>query len=183
MAQQTITFDKERAFLLLSALHKLVRRNSTEKAMVVARELFLMAPSMFWGEVKTIAVEDVAQPTEIIAVDVLHRQWKELPKEDSSEKGILWALDAVKVLAEAQKDRRADELIHLFKKNPESPFLAELRRWDPELTDAIHDMHTMEGRRKGKGYQHFIEKASKCENKHPRYAIWRELWEQEMKGR
>ena len=180
-SQQTLGFDKDRAFLLLSSLHKLVRRNLPQQAMVAARELFLMQPDVFWAEVKTIAVEDVAQPTEIIAVDVLYRQWRELSKDDRLGKGLLWGLDAVKILAEGLKDRRADELIHLFKSKPESWLLTELKNWDPELRDAIYDKHTLEGRKAGKGYKHFLERGSKTENKHPGYAVWRGYWEEEMK--
>jgi hypothetical protein len=171
--QAALSFDRDRALVLLSAMHKFVRRGLAEEAMVAGLELFSMSPAMFWAELRTIAVEDVAQPLGILSVDTLNRQWKELKEEHQKTKGRLWVLDAVKILADSQKDRRADELLYLIERFPDSSMLQRLKK----VPDYVFDKHTKEGARKGRGFKHFEQDGTKCENKSDAYDFWRTSWE------
>ncbi len=157
----SLDFNQERAYDLLSAMHKFVRRQMPIEAMLAGRELCGMAPSMFWAEAKVIAVEDVAQPLEICAVDALARQYLELGRDNQRSKGRLWAMDAMKILAEAKKDRRADELLHQSLPLPD------------QLPDFVYDKHTAQGRKLGRGEEHFEEIGSYTVNKSEEYEKWR----------
>ncbi len=184
-SQAKLGFDPTRAAYLLSALHKYIRRSRPFEAMSTGLDLAEMAPSMFWGEITTIAVEDVAQPLEIVAIGMLKTQYEALSKENQVGKGRLWITDACKILAEAPKDRRADEFLHTLKSRgyagPKA-LLAQVISSDPEIRDAIEDKHTYEGKQKGRGYAHFVEEGSKCTKMVPEYEKWRKLWVEAMKG-
>jgi hypothetical protein len=87
----------------------------------------------------------------------------------------------IKMLAEAPKDRRADELLHLLRKTGKPPALSIIETIRTNLfTPEVFDKHTLEGRRLGHGSEHFVKEGSKCTNMLPEYEIWRAVFEDVM---
>jgi len=168
-----------------SALQKAVRRCETERAMYAALMLLEKGGSWItWKRLSVIADEDVGQPEVITAIDTLYRKFQALRKS-REEKGYSWdekrcVVLAAKILAEAPKDRRADEFLDLvdtIEKNKDKiPNLKLiLENWMP--MDEAYDMHTKEGRRMGRGLEYWYKVSSKCVNMTPKYEEWRSWFE------
>ena len=169
---------KERCGNLTSAIHKYVRRSMPLEAMMAAHDLYLLRPYQCMGELRTVSIEDVSQPLEIVCVDVLLRQITDMGRNEFLDgKNLLRVMDAAKILAEAKKDRRADELFNLTLPQYQTPQSQELLRRLRQLADYVYDKHTPKGRRMGRDTRHFVEEASVCKDKSPAYDDWREIWE------
>jgi hypothetical protein len=65
----TLHYNREEARLLLSAMHKHVRRSRPLEAMLAAYLLAKMSEVNAWSELRIIAIEDVAQPLEVDTVE------------------------------------------------------------------------------------------------------------------
>jgi hypothetical protein len=77
---------------------------------------------------------------------------------------------ASQVLAEAQKDRMADELLHIEKSHnryqPAAQYYSKLLRWeDKDITPHM-----------SRGYKYFLEVKSDTKNQKPSYQEWRKFW-------
>jgi replication-associated recombination protein RarA len=172
--------DREELGIWKSVLQKAVRRGMTEKAMFAAYRLVSLNWWSCWKRLSVIADEDVGQPEAITTVDVLYRKFMALKKE--SKKGELsWdmkrcAICAAKILAEAPKDRRADEFLELLDAMEKHGKDEELRKEKQELEaipDEALDMHTLQGRRMGRGDLYWYEVSSDTVNKTSEYEAWR----------
>jgi hypothetical protein len=176
-----VKVDSEDASLWKSVLQKAVRRGMTEKAMYAAYKLASLNWWNCWKRLSIIADEDVGQPEAITAVDVLYRKFMAL-KKDGKEKKLSWDMQrcvvcAAKILANSPKDRRSDEFLELIDAVEKRTDDEELRKKEEELEripDEALDMHTLAGRRMGRGNLFWYEVSSETVNQAPQYKAWRE---------
>lgn len=171
---------REELSIWKSALQKAVRRGMTEKAMYSAYRLTSLNSWSCWKRLSVIADEDVGQPDAIAAVDALYRKFMALKRE--SKKGELsWDMKrcvvcAAKILAEAPKDRRADEFLELLdaieKRADKDKDLAEKLETLSKIEDYVLDMHTIQGRKMGRGNLFWYEVSSETVGKTPEYEEW-----------
>jgi replication-associated recombination protein RarA len=169
--------------VLKSALQKSIRRGLTEKAMSFA--LLLLEKSWFvcWRRLRIIATEDVGQPEIIDAVENLYQmflEFKNAKKGEISWDGKRITVLAALIMAEAKKDRRADEFLELWdvmQKRKDVQALQNLKELWTAVPDEALDMHTVQGRRMGRKEEYWYAVSSKCENMTEAYAKWRSWWE------
>jgi replication-associated recombination protein RarA len=173
--------DSEELGIWKSVLQKAVRRGMTEKAMYAVYRLVSLNWWSCWRRISVIADEDVGQPDAIVAVDVLYRKF--LAMKGGTEKGELsWdakrcVLCAAKILSEAPKDRRGDEFLELMEaieKHGKDEQLQKIKTELEAIPDEALDMHTLQGRRMGRGDLYWYEVSSETVNKTPEYEAWRE---------
>jgi replication-associated recombination protein RarA len=169
--------------VLKSALQKSIRRGLTEKAMSFA--LLLLEKSWFvcWRRLRIIATEDVGQPEIINAVENLYYlflEFKNAKKGEISWDGKRITVLAALIMAEAKKDRRADEFLELWdvmQKRRDVQALQNLKELWTAVPDEAYDVHTVQGRRMGRKEEYWYAVSSKCENMTEAYAKWRSWWE------
>lgn len=173
--------DSEELGIWKSVLQKAVRRGMTEKAMYAAYRLVSLNWWSCWKRLSVIANEDVGQPLEIVAVDVLYRKF--LAMKGATGKGELsWdakqcVIVAAKILAESKKDRRGDEMLELLdivEKHGDDVELQKIKAEFEAIPDEALDMHTLKGRRMGRGERYWLEVSSETVNRTPSYEVWRE---------
>lgn len=165
--------------ILMSALQKCVRQGLTENAMYHALKLADRSWWVCWRRLSVIADEDVGQGWAIVAVDVLFRKFLAM-KRHRKEKELSWDMKrcvvlASKILAEAPKDRRSDEFLELLdwiEKRPEDKQLKEIEHELAYIPDEAYDMHTIQGRKMGRGLLYWYEKSSETVNRTPKYERW-----------
>jgi replication-associated recombination protein RarA len=169
--------------VLKSALQKSIRRGLTEKAMSFA--LLLLEKSWFvcWRRLRIIATEDVGQPEVVNAVENLYQmflEFKNAKKGQISWDGKRITVLAALIMAEAKKDRRADEFLELWdvmQKRKDVQALQNLKELWTAVPDVAYDVHTLQGRRMGRKEEYWYAVSSKCENMTEAYSRWREWWE------
>lgn len=113
-----------------------------------------------------------------MAVDCLFHKFMAM-KKPRKERGLSRDMKrcvvcAARTMAEAKKDRRADEFLELvdaMEKNPESK-LKSLKDTFSNIPDEAFDMHTLEGRRMSRGLLYWYEQSSKTVNKTSAYEKW-----------
>jgi replication-associated recombination protein RarA len=167
--------------LIKSCLQKTIRRGMTEAAMYWAWRLVEANSWSCWRRLSVIADEDVGQPEAIVAVDVLYRKFMATKKE-SKDKKLSWdakrcVVCAAKILAESPKDRRADEFLELMDaiENDSMPnLLKRVKSTFDAVPDEALDVHTIQGRKLGRGDLFWYEVSSETVNKTPAYEKWRE---------
>jgi replication-associated recombination protein RarA len=169
--------------VLKSALQKAIRRGMVEKAMSFSLLLLEKGGSWItWKRLSTIADEDVGQPEVIVAVDCLYRKFHAMKPKDGK---VSWDMKrcvvlAARILAEAEKDRRADEFLEIWtamEKHKDIQALQNLRELWTAIPDEAYDVHTLQGRRMGRREEYWYAVSSKCENMTEAYAKWRSWWE------
>jgi len=184
-----VSDDQEKAGvgLLESALQVCIRRGQTEKAMFFAVELVKKGGwYLAWRRLRVIAVEDVGGASVISAVEALYRQFLEWKGKDGD--GTSWdclrcVTCAAKILADAPKDRRADEILELLWAFEKCPDDAELQQWHDELSsvpDDAYDVHTLQGKKMGRGLLHWYTNSSYTDKKTLAYNTWRYRFESVM---
>jgi replication-associated recombination protein RarA len=138
------------AYDIVSALQKAVRRSQPEQAAAFAIELTQSGHGHWlWKRLRVICVEDCSPEATGLVADVaaLHEQWKASKGDD-----LLAVARAAVALALAPKSRVVDWLVLLHVADDAQPV---------EVPDEALDMHTRQGRRMGRGRQHFAEEASR----------------------
>jgi replication-associated recombination protein RarA len=137
-----------------SALQKGIRRGDEKVALFFASELDLAGHGKYvWKRLLIITSEDVgiAEPNMPATIRALYENWKELRESKGVPSHRLVLLHAVLLLVNAAKSRRVDDANWaIYKDN-------DLR---VEMPDYAFDMHTLRGRRMGRGVQHWEEEAS-----------------------
>jgi replication-associated recombination protein RarA len=140
---------------VISALQKEIRRGKEYEAVYWARELESFNSKALWNRLRVIASEDIglADPLASLIVDVLAKQYYDAVdrKNDSSR---LFLVHAVLYLTRAQKSRIVDHLLAVVY-NDERML---------EIPDYALDMHTVRGKKKGRGLEHFFTESSKLKN-------------------
>jgi len=152
------TFHGFAADHIISALQKEIRRGNTENAALLAYEMILTSPALedyMWHRLKVISVEDIGFGDLMapVIIQSLFQMTSTCDRAVGERK--LYAVHAVRFLCQCEKDRSSDEMINWIS------HASELGQALPAIPDYALDMHTAEGKSKGRGRRHFFEEASK----------------------
>ncbi len=162
-------YDQDRMYKLLSAFQNRIRDGKVAQAMYLGYQIWEMHAGIFWNRVQVVAVEDA--PAAIIAMGILRDWYDDLPLEKRLGEGRMAVLRAGQLLAQAQKDRMADELLHTI--------IAARKGYAPAQQD-IARLGTFEDKdivpHLGRGYRYFVEVKSQTENQSADYQDWRPEW-------
>jgi replication-associated recombination protein RarA len=158
---------------VISALQKEIRRGRVENAALLAYELLVTSSRLedyLWRRLLVISVEDVglAEPHAALLVAALHRMLDVLPR-GAGERTLL-AVHAVRYLCRCPKDRSSDEMLHWIASGAESGALR------PTIPDYALDMHTVVGRRKGRGATHFWTEGTQLSPELPERDVTYRRW-------
>jgi replication-associated recombination protein RarA len=149
---------------LISTLQKAIRRGELRLAILVARELYESSAELeavMWSRLCVISCEDVGDGSyqEPVVVNSLFQMHERLDR--SAGDRWLFAVHAVRYLAERQKDRTSDEwanlALHLIEAN-EQPF---------EIPDYALDVHTRRGQEAGRNVDGFWAEGSRVVPERP----------------
>jgi len=168
--------EREEASILKSLLQKSIRRGEIERAMYASYKLSSKKTGwILWKRLNVIAVEDVLEPNIISAVSNLG--WQARKYGYDSWDGKRCAVATALLMAEAKKDRRADEFLELMDKieklGDKDKELAEKLKALTKIEDYVLDMHTYAGKKMGRGNLFWYEVSSETVNKKAEYEVWR----------
>lgn len=143
---------------VISAVQKEIRRGNTENAAMLAYEMLITSAEMeayLWGRLQVISVEDIGMgnPQAPILVESLFQMHHRIARPGGDR--YLFAIHAVRFLCECQKERGSDDLINWMRRRMEDENAV------PVIPDYAVDMHTRRGQEMGRGYQHFLDEASR----------------------
>jgi replication-associated recombination protein RarA len=142
---------------LLSALQKDIRRGKEYEALFWAIELEGFNPTALWNRLKVIASEDIgcASPFVPMLIETLAKQYSDFKGKAESR---LFLANAVVILARSKKSRITDDLLNVV--------YGEILHEDKKLKipDYALDMHTLRGRKLGRGIEHFFAVGNTLEN-------------------
>jgi len=152
------TFNGFQADHVISALQKEIRRGNTENAALLAYEMIITSHQLedyLWHRLKVISVEDIGfgEPLAPVLIQSLFEMTSACDRATGERK--LYAIHAVRYLCACQKDRSSDEMINWINHSSQSGKLL------PVIPEYALDMHTAEGKKKGRGRRHFFEEASR----------------------
>lgn len=145
---------------IISSLQKEIRRGNIENAALLAYEMLITSPELeeyLWGRLQVISVEDVGYGNlnAPVLVETLFQMHHRVPRPRGDR--YLFAIHAVRVLAQSQKERGSDELLNWLQ------IAVEKQSRLPEIPDYALDMHTRRGQEMGRDYMHFLTEASKVQ--------------------
>lgn len=143
---------------IISALQKEIRRGHEENAVLLAYEMILTSPALedyLWYRLKVISVEDVGfgDVNAPVLVQSLYQMTSSFDRSVGERK--LFAVHAVRYLCRCLKDRSSDEMVNWV------IHASEQGKAIPVIPEYALDMHTAEGKKKGRGRKHFFSEASK----------------------
>ena len=144
---------------VISTLQKSIRRGEVRAAVLCALDLSATSTELdtyLWDRLHVIAVEDVgfAQPAAIATIVALDIARQRFPPGSHDRQ--LFAVHAVRVLAESAKDRSNDELANVVRLDADAGVL-------PEIPDHALDMHTRRGQQIGRGLPHFLSEGARVD--------------------
>lgn len=145
---------------IISALQKEIRRGNTENAALVAYEMLASSPELeayLWERLMVISVEDIGfgNLQAPVLIETLYQMHHRYPRPRGDR--YLFAIHAVRVLCESQKERGSDLLLNWIERTGQQP----------TIPDYALDMHTRRGQEMGRDYLHFLEEASKVRPEWP----------------
>jgi replication-associated recombination protein RarA len=144
---------------LLSALQKDIRRGNEYEAVFWAAELESFNPKTLWNRLRIIASEDIgiANPLAPLIIDVLEKEYNSA-KERGNDSYRLFLVHAVLFLARSPKSRIVDDLLNVV--------YGEIQHEDKKLPipDYALDMHTLRGKKMGRGFDYFFSEGIKLSN-------------------
>jgi len=151
------TLNDFQADEVISSLQKEIRRGNTENAALLACEMLLTSAELeefLWFRLQVISVEDVGYGNiqAPILIDTLYRMHERIPRPHHDR--FMYAIHAVRVLAQSEKERGSDELKNWAMGTLEEGTL-------PQIPDYALDMHTQRGQQMGRDFLHFLTEASK----------------------
>ncbi len=149
---------------LISTLQKSIRRGDVRLAMLVARELYETSAELeavMWSRLCVISAEDVGDGSfqEPVVVNALFQMHERLGREAGDR--WLFAVHAVRYLAERVKDRTSDEwanLVMLLMDASPRPF---------EIPEYALDVHTRRGQESGRSVAEFWTDGAIVANERP----------------
>jgi replication-associated recombination protein RarA len=149
---------------VISALQKEIRRGHTENAVLLAYEMARTSPPLedyLWQRLLVIAVEDIGfgEPQALLLVHALYQTVQTFDRSVSER--VLFAVHAVRYLCNCPKDRSSDEMLNWVMRAVAS---GQARA---QIPDYALDMHTAEGRARGRGARHFWTEGTQLD---PEYA-------------
>jgi len=145
-------------FEAMSAMQKCIRRGMEEEAYFFALKLEEFNPTMLWNRLQIIVSEDIGtgNPTLPITFNIL-REWyfKNLQK---GKAGDLELTHIILLMCRSKKNRDAPHLM----------IVAELKlkheNYEIAIPDFAFDRHTVQGKKMGRGWDHFFKESQKLEN-------------------
>jgi len=143
---------------IISATQKEIRRGNTENAALLAYEMLTTSVEMeeyLWGRLQVISVEDVGYGNlnAPILIETLYQMHQRIPRPRGDR--YLFAIHAVRVLCQSQKERGSDDLNNWVNQAVEKNGVR------PAIPDYAIDMHTRRGQEMGRDYLHFLTEASR----------------------
>jgi hypothetical protein len=123
-----------------------------------------------WRRLNIIAVEDILDPTVIVAVAELGKQASHYGYGEYDGKRCATA--AAKIMSEYTKDRSADEFCEVMDYVGKHLTDDDCKKWIADLSkvdDYVYDVHTPEGRRRKRGDVYWLEISSQVKNASPKY--------------
>jgi replication-associated recombination protein RarA len=149
---------------VISALQKEIRRGNMENAALLAYEMLTTSPEMeafLWSRLQVISVEDVGlgNISAPVLVETLFQMHQRITRPQGDR--YLFAIHAVRVLCQSEKERGSDELLNWVSRavNNEGRL--------PDIPDYALDMHTQRGQAMGRDFAHFLAEASKVSPEMP----------------
>lgn len=145
--------------LVISAMQKCIRRGEEEQALRLAYELYITSSfheDKMWNRLLVIPVEDIGfgdinAPAFVRNLNDLR---KEFPYGDGDRP--IFFMYAIRYLCKCQKERSTDHIKNIIMKEFEAGYV-------PEIPDYAIDMHTIQGRARGRDVFYFLDEASKVE--------------------
>jgi len=145
---------------LISALQKCIRRGMDYEAVHFAIELETFNPTMLWNRLRIISCEDIgpANPVMPLLIDLLQKQYLAEKSKLTTNTHQLFLINAVVCLCHSQKSRITEDLLSIvnYERENENKFL--------NIPDFALDIHTKQGKNKGRGIDHFFTEGNKIEN-------------------
>jgi replication-associated recombination protein RarA len=144
----------------ISAMQKCIRRGMEKEAMQFAVELLSTSKqfhTMVCNRLEIISHEDIdtqADPRIVPFVAVAMYQARTWYDPEKMGKSRMAIGNAIRLMARAQKSRQGDHF-HVA-----IGLASELEGFVPQIPDWAHDMHTIEGKKKGRGLDHFREEGA-----------------------
>lgn len=151
-----ITPGGYRADEMISCLQKSIRRGRTEDAVRAAYELFLTSEEMeayMWKRLLVISAEDIGLGAPEATQVVLSLETASERMDRGSGDYSLFFVHAVRYLCNCRKERGSSLLACVVERRIRDgvPF---------EFPDYVYDMHTVEGQKRGRDYEHFRREAA-----------------------
>jgi replication-associated recombination protein RarA len=147
---------------LFSALQKDIRRGKEYQALFWAAEIESFCPAGLWNRLKVIASEDIgpANPIMPVIIETLEKQYCDSRKRENDSYR-LFLSNAIVILARSRKSRITDDLLNIV--------YGEIQHEDKKLPipDYALDMHTLRGKRMGRGLEYFFSEGIKLSNEDP----------------
>lgn len=142
---------------LVAGLQKSIRRADYEIAVDIAYEMYITSEQFedkLWRRLTIIACEDIGfgNPYAIMVINKLDEARKLFPYTDGDRP--LFFMFAIRYLCAQPKERSTDCLKNLVIKKFEQGYV-------PTVPDYAYDVHTAQGRAKGRDIMHFLDEASK----------------------
>jgi replication-associated recombination protein RarA len=140
-------------FLAISAAQKAVRRGQPEPAAAFAIELVRSGyGAWWWRRAHVMACEDISPAATGLPSDLraLHEHWKQA--KGKGDLHLLAPARAAVALALAPKSRIVDWTVIVHAGRDAEPV---------PIPDEARDMHTLAGRKLGRGKQHFADEAGR----------------------
>jgi replication-associated recombination protein RarA len=154
------TVNGMNAFACVSAMQKCIRRGMEREAMEFAVELGHTSrnlASMTCTRLQIISHEDIGLADPFVQVYVATACQQAMSWYDSAKLG-KWRMpvgNAIRIMARAAKSREGDHFCIA------TGLKSMLDGYAPEIPDFAMDMHTMEGRKRGRGIEHFLTEGTK----------------------
>ena len=147
------------ADLVISALQKCIRRAEEDTALRMAYELYMTSTfheEKMWNRLLVISVEDIGFGNEQapIFVKTMYDLHKEYPYMDGDRP--IFFMHAIRYLCKSQKERSTDHIKNIIMKEFDAGYV-------PEIPDYAIDMHTIQGRARGRDVFYFLDEASKVQ--------------------
>lgn len=154
--QDVITKSGLTGDIVISAMQKFIRRGMVREAAQAAYELYLCGEELAeyaWKRLLVISVEDICMgdPNAPCIVKNLYDMGRVLGYDSIDYP--LFLIHGVRYLCSCQKERGSSNLTSLTKRRI-------LKGSRLECPDYVYDMHTEEGQKRGRGYDHFFEEAA-----------------------
>ena len=152
------TYHGLKADHVISALQKEIRRGNEENAALLAYEMIITSPAMedyMWHRLKVMSVEDIGFG-DVMAPVIVQSIFEITTACDRSiDERKLYAVHVVRYLCGCKKDRSSDDMVNWIIKATENGTAKAT------IPDYALDMHTADGKKKGRGRRYFFEEASK----------------------
>lgn len=147
-------FDMNPIFEYLSAMQKAIRRNKTEEAYYFALKLEEFNPKMLMNRLQEIVIEDIgdAFPSLPYVFDTLRKWYFE--KMEKQKHGHLELVQIIILMSQGDKSRNSVNLL----KTVDFGIEFEGKEFIP-IPDEAFDRHTLKGKMKGRGWEHFFKTA------------------------